>query len=72
MQRFLVFISYFILGCVFVVHNVEFDLSFSVEELPVQMALPRMTPTSKGDNMILTYESHFIKKYQPSLNESKL
>ena len=49
-------------------HNVEFDLSFSVEELPVQMALPRMTPTSKGDNVILTYETSI---YTLSISGSK-
>ena len=27
-----------------------------IEELPVQMYQPRMTPTSKGDNVIVTHE----------------
>ena len=52
----MVFISYLILGCVYVLHYVEIDLSFSVEELPVKMEAPGMTPTSKGDNVIVTYE----------------
>ena len=32
----------------------------------------KLKSTSHGHNLILTYESHFIKRYKPSLNESKL
>jgi len=39
-----------------------------IEELPVQMFLPRMTSTSKGDNVILTYDTSV---YTLSISGSK-
>ena len=32
----------------------------------------KIRSSDRGHNMILTYESHFIQKFKPSLNESKL
>ena len=32
----------------------------------------KLKSTDRGHNLILTYESLFIKRYQPTLNESKL
>ena len=44
-------------------------ISFSVEDLPVKMRdVPRMTPTSKGDNVILTY---WTSVYTLSISGSK-
>ena len=58
-----------LLGIVFVVHlSMKRKVFFLVEELPATMHGLKMTPTAKGNNVILT---HFKSIYTLEISKSK-